>query len=179
MGYTHYYPQNKDISQAQWQLLFTALKKLWRVLPMIPSPVAGDEKPLLICDGLGKYPLLDINDILVEIENNKHGKNMQESSNQAICFNGERATGMDHETFMLTQQKGIEQEYLFCKTAHKPYDSLVIGVLILVHNLCPGCFDISSDGNAREWAPICQWVNQVTGNEYLLPMGVISSVFQR
>ncbi|RUS67262.1 hypothetical protein CUZ56_01205 [Saezia sanguinis] len=176
MGYTHYYPHKRDVPQKQWDLLCSELQKLWKALPTIPSPNGADDNRLLVvCDGLGEHPVLTAGDLLVGIEGNRQdGKN-----SQAICFNGDAAQGLDHETFMLPQQKGEGEEYLFCKTAHQPYDSLVIAVLILVHNLCPGCFDISSDGDARQWAPVCQWVNQVTAHEYLLPMGVISAVFRQ
>jgi hypothetical protein len=70
-----------------------------------------------------------------------------EITDKHIVFNG---TGDDgHETFILCFG---QQEWSFCKTARKPYDVLVVTVLMFCECYAPGAWDIGSDGNNDDWA---------------------------
>lgn len=62
-----------------------------------------------------------------------------------VHFNGVGADG--HETFSFPTGDGFN----FCKTASKPYDEVVTAILIAADTICPGAFDISSDGNIEDW----------------------------
>ena len=63
-----------------------------------------------------------------------------------ISFNG---VGEDaHETFVLTPK---ETGFTFCKTARKPYDTLVVAILCLADLTFPGLLSISSDGDSGDW----------------------------
>jgi hypothetical protein len=54
-----------------------------------------------------------------------------------------------HESFVLGREGTL---FTFCKTARKPYDTLVTAILCLAEGLFPnGTWDISSDGGAEEW----------------------------
>lgn len=64
-----------------------------------------------------------------------------------IDLNGWEDYGEDHETFRLSDNTSFD----FCKTARKPYDTVVVAILIdaIVNNLKYD--DISSDGNYSDW----------------------------
>ena len=69
-------------------------------------------------------------------------------SDDIIKFNG--IDDLEHETMILTKE-GVG--WSFCKTARKPYDRVVSGLLILVSVTAPNAFRISSDGDIgdEEW----------------------------
>ena len=53
----------------------------------------------------------------------------------------------EHETFVIRRE---DLTWDFCKTARKPYDSVVTAVLILARYTFPD-FHLSSDGAWKEW----------------------------
>lgn len=68
-----------------------------------------------------------------------------ELTNYAIRFNGIEEDG--HETFMITREEFGE----FCKTARKPYDTIVTAILIAAKLIFKNDIDISSDGDNEDW----------------------------
>jgi hypothetical protein len=63
-----------------------------------------------------------------------------------VAFNGVGEGG--HETFGIRlEDKGFD----FCKTAQKPYDSVVTASLIHAKKIFGDAIEISSDGNWDEW----------------------------
>ena len=89
-------------------------------------------------------------------------------TNDSIRFNGVDDKG--HETFGLSR---IDVgEFDFCKTANKPYDKFVVYVLILAHNLAPGCYVITSDGNGIDWQKYLDQLNSICETNYILPVTV-------
>jgi hypothetical protein len=86
-------------------------------------------------------------------------------TNDLIRFNG--IGDEAHETFGLSR---IDVgEFDFCKTANKPYDKFVVYVLILAHNLAPGCYIITSDGDASDWQEYLNQLNRICATAYTLP----------
>jgi hypothetical protein len=69
-----------------------------------------------------------------------------EISPWCIQFNGVGDDG--HETFLI---KPDLEEFSFCKTARKPYDTVVVAVLAYLGSVWPQYFDISSDGDPADW----------------------------
>jgi len=67
-----------------------------------------------------------------------------------ISFNGWQPDGEDHETFHLDYNEE-NTDFQFCKTAHKPYDTVVTATLIAAHLMSEGKIKISSDGNSGDW----------------------------
>lgn len=61
----------------------------------------------------------------------------------AIFFNGVEKDA--HEDFSISYKSGSD----FCKTAEKPYDTVVVAILARLAEL--DGFEVSSDGNASEW----------------------------
>ncbi len=62
---------------------------------------------------------------------------------EKIAFNG--LDDDSHESFVI--EKIVRSDFEFCKTAHKPYDEVVTGMLLIVNDIAPGVLEISSDGD--------------------------------
>lgn len=69
-----------------------------------------------------------------------------EISTEAVSFNGIGDDG--HETFYLTPDA---EDFAFCKTACKPYDTYVVAALILAKYHFEDAIEVSSDGCKGEW----------------------------
>lgn len=169
MGYTHYFRQHCSASDAGWAELKAQLRKAFLHLPATSSSAGGfyGAHPLEIADSLGEELISDPGELF------RLARDVDDFVGEAIIFNGSERAEMDHDTFLLTQQKQAEPSlFRFCKTARKPYDWLVVATLILAHNECPGVWEISSDGGREDWAPVAQWLASVLGKEIKLPAGV-------
>ena len=74
----------------------------------------------------------DVNEILNNCKKkgimirNGWGDGEPEISLDAVCFNGDRSKGLDHEGFLINNEPS---DFDFCKTARKPYDYAVRKVL--------------------------------------------------
>lgn len=69
-----------------------------------------------------------------------------ETTIEAVYVNGIAEEG--HEDFVLTPEvTGFD----FCKTARKPYDTLVTAILLLAKDTFGERISIRSDGNDEEW----------------------------
>lgn len=74
-----------------------------------------------------------------------------------IRFNGVGDLG--HETFCFDSRDALPSDA--CKTARKPYDELVMKVLLILAYYRPG-FELNSDGFfAQEWLEAIEWFNEV------------------
>jgi hypothetical protein len=70
-------------------------------------------------------------------------------TNTRVALNGDTDNGLDHETFSISDGS---DGFNFCKTARKPYDSVVVAILILaIVNEQPGWEEIQSDGTWGDW----------------------------
>ena len=57
-----------------------------------------------------------------------------------------------HENFYLEKEKGFHDiQFTFVKTARKKYDRYVVALLILINNVAPDAFEVSSDGYLDDW----------------------------
>ena len=88
-----------------------------------------------------------------------------------IRFNGIDEDG--HETFMLlkndTPREWAEDKdvvFNFCKTAEKPYDVYVTGVLFLAMQHLTTDIQVSSDGGVADWQAGVALVNEKLGKSY-------------
>jgi len=131
MGYTHYWRQQRDFTDNEWQDLTARVTMALKALPDRTETAGGYHAgdPLKICGGMGEgEPVID---------------------GERIWFNGDESADLDHETFNLEKVK--DSSFDFCKTARKPYDLLVTVVLVLADMGAPGALHVSSDGDAEEW----------------------------
>lgn len=90
---------------------------------------------------------------------------------KGVNFNGSRENG--HEPFILRESLNLMAgNFEFCKTAHKPYDVLVVAALCILKHYLPGVFDVSSDGKYPDWAAGCQLASTHLGFKVQVPKGI-------
>jgi hypothetical protein len=127
MGYTHYWQHGHDFKSEQWA----------DVARFAADAIAKSGVVITGWDG-SNGPLINADE---------------------ISFNGQGEDG--HETFRITRLKRELMDYEaddkadpdaprfdFCKTARKPYDVVVVAILLYIHALTgTDVMEISSDGN--------------------------------
>ncbi len=84
-----------------------------------------------------------------------------ETTIEAVYVNGIAEDG--HEDFVLTP-KVIEFD--FCKTARKPYDTLVTAILTLAKDYFGDWISVRSDGNEYDWQFGKYFLEDVLGREF-------------
>jgi len=90
-----------------------------------------------------------------------------EMSDFQISFNG--VAPQNHETFTLDRAmqppnlRLPEKDHFFnfCKTAQKPYDLMVMCVLLVANALEPDVITYATDGAESDWQPAIDLVNKV------------------
>ena len=90
-----------------------------------------------------------------------------EMSDFQISFNG--VSPQNHETFTLDRAmqppnlRLPEKDHFFnfCKTAQKPYDLMVMCVLLVANALEPDVITYATDGAESDWQPAVDLVNKV------------------
>jgi len=117
MEYTHYWRQQRDFTDAEWDQIKKAFGAIHEKSGVLLTGPSGEPNDPIICDD-GRIEFNGVED-----ENNDHA----------------------HETFIVEKIKTSGFE--FCKTACKPYDDVVTGLLLYIDHAAPGAMSISSDGN--------------------------------
>jgi len=117
MGYTHYFTQNRSITDSEWALLCTNIREVINAV--------SDSIPVQFEYDTNEPAMLD---------------------DHMIRFNGVEDDG--HETFILEREGA---GFSFCKTARKPYDTVVTASLLIAQKVAPGAWDVSSDGDSDDW----------------------------
>lgn len=170
MGYTHYFTPKKTVDELLWQNFREHLDKLYHHYQANPIPakqIGGGypDKPIVLCDGSGEH-VLNIDTLFTP-------------DGETLCFNGDGKDGMSHEYFMVHRRIPDPGEYGdYCNTAYKPYDVFVVATLLLLHNLCPGCFSVSSDGVSQDWQPVQDYVSAVLPHlDLALPDGLSDDIY--
>lgn len=157
MGYTHYWrTQKRGIPQKNWNAICEDVKKLLASLPAHSMNAGGSHS----------------SDPLELSWESDHPDKAPEVSKSLIRFNGN--DGLGHETFFFERIPADEAGndgtvFAFCKTARKPYDLVVCGVLLVAAKHAAQYVVISSDGDKDDWKPALEWVWSVLGREYGLP----------
>lgn len=159
MGYTHYF-KTKKVSQEKFKELVQTAKKLHDNLPKFSTSAGGyyTTDPLSIRDGLGE------------------GK--PEFSNNMIDFNGNASLDLDHETFRIENKN----ENSFCKTARKPYDLLVVAVLIAASQITGLTFSsdaFNQDGSCDDLQDGIDFYNHVCKPKNPITQKTLLSIRQR
>lgn len=128
MGYTHYFPQNKEVPLEQWAAFKADVLRLFDVRPSSFETTGSqyDEK-VTLCDGNGE----------IELTQGSQLFEVSAALGEMLIFNGDdrEGRGLGHETMLLRQKR--DPAFQFCKTARKPYDWFVVAVLLLAHKHCP------------------------------------------
>lgn len=130
-------------------------KKVTEVFNSLQFPL---NQAFLVCDGIGADPICK-------------ARNLFALQEQYICFNGDSKFELNEDTFCLTQKRKCKGErYLeSCTTERKPYDFLVVAILILANYYCPNCYQIASDGSKSDWLPVKEWLKVHLLKDYPLP----------
>lgn len=155
MGYTHYFPRLRAISDAEWGAITKDVRLLLGNLPAHSLSAGGyySDAPLRLAleEGEPEPPLVD---------------------DRYIIFNGTGGDDLGHETFYIDRESAdefgrnrpdIPFGFDFCKTARKPYDLAVCAVLAVMHDRAPGGWRIGSDGDLSDWKPALDWAAKVLG----------------
>jgi hypothetical protein len=138
MGYTHYWSATRDFTASEWKDICAATRSVLS---------ATDVKIVREYDRPNDRP-----DIL----------------DDEILLNGSGDDG--HETFYLSRDVPAAPDYRdegdpdfqFCKTARKPYDDVVVAILIAARDIAPDAFSWSSDGYLEEHADGLALLNRAT-----------------
>jgi hypothetical protein len=146
--YRHFYKQAKAASPKQWAKIKTDVEKLLTSLPPNSESAGGTFRQwtLMIGDAsgaVGSKPTVTDDEIAL---NGVHGK-----------------VDLSHETFWITRSKNTEPDADYCKTARKPYDLVVCGILIVLQHHAPGVWKISTNGTLEDWDPAREWVESILG----------------
>jgi len=142
MGYTHYWTQTRDFTPQEMNKVVGALQDI----------VKASGVPICGWDGSG----------------------VPEFTVETIGFNGKGDDG--HETFRINATRELPFEgadparlgWAFCKTADKPYDIVVVACLTVL--AAKHGFDVSSDGNARDWEDGVKLASKALGEIFTNPM---------
>jgi hypothetical protein len=122
MGYTHYFRQHRDFTEAEWTALTEYARK-------IVNAALCEKIELANGDGeAGTDP---------------------EITRGQIMLNG--VDDDAHETFLLTRR--VTESFSFCKTQEKPYDPVVVTILVAANTIAPDAIEISSDGGPEALVP--------------------------
>ena len=133
MGYTHYWRQYNGFNSYEWDKIVLHSLHLQAAI----------------------YPDVQLTDA--------------EMSDFAICFNGIKPN--NHETFALERVMPLpnltdrlpekDHFFSFCKTAQKPYDLMVMCVLLVANKLEPDVITYATDGEKSDWQPAIILVKNV------------------
>lgn len=88
------------------------------------------------------------------------------SDGNQIWFNGNAARGQDHEDFVVPRHPSDLEGFAFCKTACKPYDTIVVACLA---RLAEAGLVVSSDGGAADWEDGIKVAADVLGRQLACP----------
>ena len=139
MGYTHYWRQQRDFTDTEWQ-----------ELPRLAKLITADGQGILAnaFSDKNSKPTIDNE----EISFNGIG----DDGHETFCITRKKRDLYDYE-----KQDSIQDAYMhdksgggvfnFCKTAHKPYDKYVVAVLCAIYRVQRDIMNISSDGNTADW----------------------------
>ena len=125
MGYTHYWEQEKDFSNEEW------------------------EDIVKVC---GKLRLIGVEaDVQVD-------RYLEDGYGENIWVEG-LTEATRHEIFFIPK-KVSKDDWRFCKTARKPYDTTVVALLMFIKFRCPW-FEWSSDGDKDDHALGLELFNKI------------------
>ncbi len=121
MGFTHYLYQSRAFTVPEWDKITAEARRII---------AAATAKGISLCGPMGNNsPILDAG---------------------RIALNGNEDNGEDHESFILDRmprmERGEKEAFSFCKTARKPYDPVVVSILVAARDAAPDAIRLSSDG---------------------------------
>lgn len=145
MGYTHY----------------------WYYNPSKSKTATGDAFSKAVSEVKKYKELLESRGLVVR---GPMGEGESELTAKVIAYNGDGSQGLDHESFCVECDKQAPRDgFAFCKTARKPYDTLVCLSLIALFEAFsdPAVFSYCSDGDdgEEEWQEAYKIYREVNSKE--------------
>lgn len=162
MGYTHYYPQNRDFTMAEWKAVKDGARKAIRFCQRQGIGLARDWEggsPSVSQTGITLNGALEDDDPF-------HSPQRRRPLRYGQC-----------ETFYLPRRKELRigrcgQTFQFCKTGHLPYDLAVCLILLVASSAAPGALEVGSDGDwETDWADARAAYREIFGQEPV-PFGI-------
>ena len=99
----------------------------------------------------------------IEIDDQDGGEPICDDKTDLILFNGVGENS--HETFVINKE--MRRDFDFCKTQEKPYDLIVMLVLLAIKEVAPAVMKISSDGDwDHEWKSGQEAYKTLFGTEF-------------
>ena len=143
MGYSHYYSTEK-CDQKTWNKFITDCKVLYKNMPKEHN---GD---ILLLNGCFKYKAAQFNKDRIWFNGGSCvARRLGRLDGDKIWVDVDK-NDLGHETFSIIRKN--RETFNSCKTARKPYDLMVMAVLILYKYYFPKV-KISSDGDEEDWKP--------------------------
>ena len=153
MGYTHYWYQQRDITEIEWDLIRTDASN--------------------ILDGAG-------NTIAWEYDEPTRAP---ELSPELIRFNGIADQGCEtfylerqkaeKKDYVTAQSYAEDGAFNFCKTRNQPYDTYVTAILSAINQMAPTALCIASDGEKADWLGGVALANEkLKTSSIVIPEGV-------
>jgi hypothetical protein len=146
MGYTHYF--TKTATDRDDALRFEMFANGVRTIINYATTYDG----IKIADGKG------------------YNEGQWEITNEIVQFNGYGEES--HETFYWTLEGA---GFNFCKTAHKPYDTVVTACLIHMKDVYGKLVDIGSDGGWSDWKDGATLYRNATGLTASTPFETVTA----
>lgn len=141
MGYTHYWRQVRDLTETEWDDLIAVTKDImWRSGVELADPMGN------VLGG----------EVISSKEIAFNG--IAEDSHESFVLNRVMRELYDYEKGMMQEDPGV---FDFCKTARKPYDTVVTAVLIAAVAITGDAYVVSSDGYAEDWEEGMQLLDRV------------------
>jgi hypothetical protein len=87
---------------------------------------------------------------------------------ESLWFNGNEKKGHDHEDWVMYKDPDVvaSQGFGFCKTAAKPYDTVVVACLAV---LAEAGLHVSSDGSKDDWGDGIAFARDVLKRDVKMP----------
>jgi hypothetical protein len=162
MSYSHYYRRPETFDKKKWKDFTKELETLAKNLPERSITASCSYKePIIICgwnEETGEYD---------------RAKPIICDGGETVAFDGEGKLG--HESLVIERKLPEEHKkyhcpdmetglyFSFCKTARKPYDTMVCLALISMKRWFMHKVVVSSDGDREEWQPALDLYYKLTG----------------
>jgi len=162
MGYTHYFPQNRDFTMDEWKAVKDGARKAIRHCQRQGIGLARDwdgGSPSVSQTGITLNGALEDDDPF-------HSPQRRRPLRYGQC-----------ETFHLPRRRELRigrvpQTFQFCKTGHLPYDLAVCLILLVASSAAPGAIEVGSDGDwETDWAEARAAYREIFGQEPV-PFGI-------
>lgn len=147
MGYTHYWyrPVASKIGESAWAKISADAAALVAIAPC---------KLCREYDEPGTQPI--VNDKLIRLNG------LGDQGHETFLFAREAPEQMDYRA-------AEPQVFDFCKTAHKPYDFIVCGILAAIAEYDPS-IKVHSDGDFSDWEQPLDWASRVLKRKIAFPV---------